>query len=120
MSLRLGNPQNAASVHQELEILCHGVKGGRFFHSVQGFQINFLELNVCVVESFICLTSMYGAPTTHQVPCGALGETTRSQLGGWDRPEQETIGAYALGAAEMSRRGSSSSLGWGWGGGGVR
>lgn len=72
MSLRLGNPQNAASV-QDLEILCHGIEGGRFFHGVKGSQITFLELNIYVVESFICLTSTYGAPAMRQKPCGAPG-----------------------------------------------
>lgn len=86
MSLRLGYPQNAASIHQGLEILCHGRKGGRFFHGVKGFHIEFPELSIlCGGINYLHDKHLW---STYYVLCGAQG---RQRAHRWSRKQPKNL-----------------------------
>lgn len=101
----LGTLQNAASIHQELEILCHGRNRGKFFWG--GWRIS---NEVSGIEHFVLWDQSFAwLPFTEPLLCARPHARHRGDSDAcestvwWERHKQETVQESALSAVEIHR-----------------
>lgn len=81
----LGNPPNAASVHQELEILCHDIKRGKTLPRCPRISSNFPKLNIwrqnhlfaqrVCTELLLCTRRPVGSRGDNELTVGSVRQT---------------------------------------------